>query len=115
MSRLPEHAGQPGTRLGVHAGRAERLGEEYARFTTTRPRTLVAAEPDQIRALPADIPGMWHAASTTDADRKQLLRALAEQVQVTVLGTSEKVEVGVELVWTGGHRTRTRIVRRWRD
>jgi hypothetical protein len=44
-----------------------------------------------------------------------LLRALVEQVQVTVLGTSEQVEVGVELVWTGGHRTRTRIVRRWRD
>jgi hypothetical protein len=44
-----------------------------------------------------------------------LLRALVEQVQVTVLGTSEKVEVGVELVWTGGQGTRTRIVRRWRD
>jgi hypothetical protein len=61
------------------------------------------------------MPGIWHAATTTDADRKQLLRALVEQVQVTVLGTSEQVEVGVELVWTGGHRTRTRIVRRWRD
>jgi hypothetical protein len=113
MSRLPGHAGQLGTRLGDRADRAERLGEEYAPFTTTRPRTPTAAERDQIRALAAGIPGMWHAATTTDADRKQWLRALVEQVQVTVLGTREKV--AAELVWTGGHRKRTRIVRRWRD
>jgi DNA invertase Pin-like site-specific DNA recombinase len=87
----------------------ERLGEEYARFTATRPRTLTVAERDQIRALAADIPGIWHARSTTDADRKQLLRALVEQVRVTVLGDSEKVDV--QIVWAGGHHTRTQIVR----
>jgi hypothetical protein len=87
----------------------ERLGEEYARFTATRPRTLAAAERDQIRALAADIPGIWHAPTTTDADRKQLLRALVEQVRVTVLGISEQVDVKV--VWAGGHHTETRIVR----
>jgi hypothetical protein len=87
----------------------ERLGEEYARFTAARPRTLTAAERDQIRTLAADIPGIWHAATTTDADRKQLLRALVDQVRITVLGTSEQVDV--EIVWAGGRRTRTRIVR----
>lgn len=87
----------------------ERLGEEYARFTATRPRALSAAEREQIRALAADIPGIWHAESTTDADRKQLLRALVEQVRVTVAGASEKVDV--EVVWAGGHRTATQIVR----
>jgi DNA invertase Pin-like site-specific DNA recombinase len=87
----------------------ERLGEEYERFTTARPRTLTAAERDQIRALAADIPGIWHAPTTTDADRKALLRALVEQVRVTVLGTSEKVDV--EITWAGGHRTGTQIVR----
>ncbi|MBW8767381.1 MAG: recombinase family protein [Geodermatophilales bacterium] len=87
----------------------ERLGEEYARFTAARPRALSAAERDQIRALAADVPGIWHAPSTTDADRKQLIRALVEQVHVSVLGVSEQVDV--EVVWAGGHRTRTRIVR----
>ena len=87
----------------------ERLGEEYARFTAARPRALSAAERDQIRALAADIPGIWYAPSTTDADRKQLLRALVEQVRVTVAGTSEKVDV--EIVWAGGPRTGTQIVR----
>ena len=81
----------------------QRLGEEYDRFTAARPRTLTAAEREQIRALAADLPAVWDAPTTTDADRKQLIRHLVEQVRVTVLGTSEKVDV--EVVWAGGHRT----------
>jgi DNA invertase Pin-like site-specific DNA recombinase len=87
----------------------ERLGEEYDRFTATRPRTLTPAERAQIRALAADIPAIWHAPTTTDADRKQLIRHLAGQVRLTVLGTSEKVDV--EIVWAGGHRTSAQITR----
>jgi len=49
----------------------QRLGEEYDRFTAARPRTLTAAEGDQIRALAADLPAVWNAPPTTDADRKQ--------------------------------------------
>jgi DNA invertase Pin-like site-specific DNA recombinase len=87
----------------------QRLGEEYHRFTAARPRTLRAAEREQIRALAADLPAVWDAATTTDADRKQLIRHLVEQVRVTVAGTSEKVDV--EVVWAGGHRTRAQITR----
>src|SRR4051794_39279918 len=90
------------------ARRQYQLAEPENRLVT-RPRALTAAEREQIRALAADIPGIWHAPTTTDADRKQLLRALVEQVRVTVLGASEQVDV--EIVWAGGHRTRTRIVR----
>ena len=87
----------------------QRLGEEYDRFTAARPRTLTAAERDQIRALAADLPAVWDAPTTTDADRKQLIRHLVEQVRVTVAGTSEKVDV--EVVWAGGHRTAAQITR----
>ncbi|WP_018639959.1 recombinase family protein [Parafrankia elaeagni] len=87
----------------------ERLGEEYDRFTTARPRTLTAAERDQIRSLAADVPGIWHAPSTTDADRKQLIRQLIEQVRVAVIDTTEQVQV--EIIWAGGHHTRSQIVR----
>ncbi len=90
------------------AGR-QRLGEEYDRFAAARPRTLTAAERDQIRALAADLPAVWDAPTTTDADRKQLIRHLVEQVRVTVLDTSEKVDV--EIVWAGGHRTAAQITR----
>ena len=87
----------------------QRLGEEYDRFTAARPRTLTAAERGQIRALAADLPAVWDAATTADADRKQLIRHLVEQVRVTVAGTSEKVDV--EVVWAGGHRTSAQITR----
>jgi hypothetical protein len=39
----------------------QRLGEEYDRFTAARPRTLTAAEREQIRALAADLPAVWNA------------------------------------------------------
>jgi Recombinase zinc beta ribbon domain len=90
------------------AGR-QRLGEEYDRLTAGRPRTLTAAEREQIRALAGDLPAVWDAPTTTDADRKQLIRHLVEQVRITVLGTSE--EVDVEVTWAGGHRTAGRVTR----
>src|SRR4029077_8330442 len=87
----------------------QRLAEEYDRFTAARPRTLTAAEREQIRALAADLPAVWDAATTTDADRKQLIRHLVEQVRITVAGTSEKADV--EVVWAGGPRTSAQITR----
>jgi hypothetical protein len=87
----------------------QRLGEEYDRFTAACPRTLTNAEREQIRALAADLPAVWSAPTTTDADRKQLIRHLIEQVRITVLGTSEKVDV--EVAWAGGHRTAAQITR----
>jgi DNA invertase Pin-like site-specific DNA recombinase len=87
----------------------QRLGEEYDRFTASRPRTLTPAERAQIRALAADVPAVWHAPTTTDADRKQLIRHLVDQVRVEVLGTSEKVDI--QVVCAGGHRTTGQISR----
>jgi hypothetical protein len=87
----------------------QRLGEEYDRFTASRPRVLTPAERSQIRLLADDIPAIWRAPTTTDADRKQLIRHLVERVQVEVIGTTETVEVHV--VWAGGHRTTAQIRR----
>jgi DNA invertase Pin-like site-specific DNA recombinase len=81
----------------------QQLREDYDRFTRTRPRTLTAAEQQAIAALASDIPGLWTAPTTTDADRKQLLRALVEQVTITVVGSSERVEVAI--TWAGGQTT----------
>jgi DNA invertase Pin-like site-specific DNA recombinase len=87
----------------------QRLGEEYARFTATRPRALTPAEREQIRSLAADIPAIWHAPTTTDADRKHLIRQLVEQIQIEVIGNSERVRV--QITWAGGHRTDAEVVR----
>jgi len=90
------------------AGR-QRLGEDYDRHLAARPRALTAAGREQIRALAADLPAVWHAQTTTDADRKQLLRHLIEEVTVTVIGDSEHADV--EVTWAGGHRTTGRVTR----
>jgi hypothetical protein len=88
---------------------AERLAADYARFRETQPLTLTAAEREAIGALAADLPALWHAATTTDADRKDLLRVLIEKITVAVVGDSEQVDVTI--TWAGGHETRGRAIR----
>ena len=87
----------------------QRLGEDYDRHLASRPRALTPAEREQVRALAADLPAVWNAETTTDADRKQLLRHLIENVTVTVIGDSEQADV--EITWAGGHRTTGRVIR----
>ena len=86
-----------------------RLREDYDRFTRTRPQSLTPAQQQAITALAGDIEGLWAAPTTTDADRKQLIRALVDQVTITVAGTSEQVTVTIG--WAGGHTTRDQTVR----
>jgi DNA invertase Pin-like site-specific DNA recombinase len=87
----------------------QRLREDYDRFTRSRPQPLTPAQQRAITALASDIPGLWAASTTTDADRKQLIRALVDQVTITVAGTSERV--AVEIGWAGGHATHAETVR----
>jgi DNA invertase Pin-like site-specific DNA recombinase len=87
----------------------QRLREDYDRFSRTRPRALTPAQQQAIAALASDLPGLWAAPTTTDADRKQLIRALVEQVTITVVGRSERVTVAI--TWAGGHTTNGHTVR----
>jgi DNA invertase Pin-like site-specific DNA recombinase len=85
------------------------LQEAYDRFVREQPAALTAAERETIRALSTDIPALWKAASTTAADRKDLLRHLVERVVVTVQGESELVDVSVE--WAGGYASQHQLIR----
>ena len=87
------------------AALAERaqLGEEYERYQRARPARLSAGELAAIRALASDIPALWAAPTTTVADRKRLIRAVIESVQVTADGATERVHATI--TWAGGHRT----------
>ncbi len=87
----------------------EQLGEQYTRFTAATPRILTPAERDTVRALAGDIPALWHAPTTSFADRKQLIRLIIEKITVEVRGDSEQVDVAV--TWAGGHTSTARIVR----
>jgi DNA invertase Pin-like site-specific DNA recombinase len=81
----------------------DRLRREYDRFTTTRPRILTAAERAAIIAAATDLPGLWNAPTTTQTDRKDLLRLLIQDITVAVVGISERVDVTI--CWAGGHTT----------
>ena len=61
----------------------ERLEREYT--SLPRPSTLVASpeERQRILALAQDLSTVWHAATTTYAERKQLLRFLIKDVTLT--------------------------------
>jgi hypothetical protein len=87
----------------------QRLREDYDRFIRTRPQPLTPAQQRAIAALAGDIEGLWAAPTTTDADRKQIIRALVDQVTITVAGTSEHVTVTID--WAGGHTTRGQTIR----
>jgi hypothetical protein len=88
---------------------ADRLDRDYQRFCDTHPVTLSAADRDAITALANDLPTLWAAETTTDADRKELLRTLIEKITIAVVGDSELVDVTI--VWAGGHETTGQAVR----
>jgi hypothetical protein len=56
-----------------------------------------------------DIPVLWAAASTTDADRKEIIRQIVERVIVDVQGSSERVKVRIE--WIGGGSSEGAVIR----
>ena len=88
---------------------AGRLQGDYQRFTEELPKTLTTAERAAIQALASDLPRVWDAPSTTQADRKELLRILIDRITVAVAGTSELVDVTI--TWAGGHQTTGQAIR----
>lgn len=86
-----------------------RLTEEYERFCRSQPATLSATEQEQIRSLARDIPRLWHADTTTAAERQRLVRFLIEQVEVGVQGETDQVEAAIR--WAGGFVSRHTLAR----
>jgi len=74
--------------------------QELQRRTHQQPRALTPAERDTILSLADDLDAVWSAASTTDRDRKELLRAFLEEVILT--RDSAAHEVRLTLRWHGG-------------
>jgi DNA invertase Pin-like site-specific DNA recombinase len=85
------------------------LEEAYHRFLQQQPRILTNEERDAIRQLAADIPALWNAPTTTDADRKEIIRQVVERVEVDAQGTSEQVRI--RITWAGGGQTEGVLIR----
>lgn len=78
----------------------QRLEAEFERFTQTCPRLLDEADREPIRRRAEEVPALWHAPSTTAADRRPIARLLLERVVLTVDSDDDRVAVRVE--WAGG-------------
>lgn len=87
----------------------KRVEEEYDRFRYSQPRLLTEEEREGIRRLAENIPALWQASTTTDGERKEIIRQVIERVIVAAKGESELVHVAVE--WFGGVRTDGEMVR----
>jgi DNA invertase Pin-like site-specific DNA recombinase len=73
---------------------------ELARREQQHPRTLSPEEKKKLRHLGSDLHQVWAAPTTTDRDRKELLRALLEEVIVTV--NKPERSAHLTLRWKGG-------------
>ncbi|MGH2722131.1 MAG: recombinase family protein [Actinomycetota bacterium] len=80
---------------------------ELARRERLRPRSLAPEERATLLALGRDVGRVWSAPTTTDRDRKELLRTLLEEVIVAV----ERAEFRADLTlrWRGGAITELRV------
>jgi DNA invertase Pin-like site-specific DNA recombinase len=103
VARTLEHAWE--TALTDEA----RLAAEYERLKRTQPHKPSPAELVAVRELTHDLPALWRATSTTQAERQTIVRLLLQRVLVEVVGGSEKV--GVECHWHGGVCTTHELTR----
>jgi DNA invertase Pin-like site-specific DNA recombinase len=76
---------------------------ELERRQQQRPRTLSLEEKNRLRALGSDLRKVWTAPTTTDRDRKELLRTLLEEVIVAVYRFEHRAHL--TLRWRGGELT----------
>jgi hypothetical protein len=106
------HAVEPENRLvarGLETAWDQRLRElehaerELALREQQQPRGLGPAEAQRLRALGADLCQVWDAQTTTARDKKELLRALLEDVTIAVERDDERADV--ILRWRGGTLT----------
>ena len=76
---------------------------ELQRREQQRPRALSPEEKNKIRSLGSELSKVWMAPTTTDRDRKELLRTLVEEVIVTVDRPERRAHL--TLRWRGGTLT----------
>jgi DNA invertase Pin-like site-specific DNA recombinase len=77
--------------------------QEHAAAQRSALAPLTAEEQAAARALASDLPAVWHAPTTTAADRERLLRLVIQEVAVTVAPDHRAADVVIR--WSGGATT----------
>jgi hypothetical protein len=78
----------------------QKLEKSFAEVKEQSHFTVTADEEQRIRALAQDLPKIWKAPTTTDRERKQLLRYAISEVQLDGVRESGKIEIRV--TWRSG-------------
>jgi DNA invertase Pin-like site-specific DNA recombinase len=78
--------------------------DDLARFRSSRPTPLSDDDIQWLRRAGADLKAVWQAPTTTDRDRKHLLRCLISEVIVTV--NRERAVADLVVRWAGGASTK---------
>ena len=82
---------------------------ELRRREQQRPRTLSEEERQRVHLLGSDLRLVWTAPTTTDRDRKELLRTLIEEVILNVERKEKERHADVTLRWRGGMITKLNV------
>jgi hypothetical protein len=90
-------------------GREREVREDYDRFLSQTPPSLTDEERTRIGSLASEISVLWDAASTTNTDRKEMIRCVVDRVVVHVRCDSDLVDVAIH--WAGGYESHHEIKR----
>jgi DNA invertase Pin-like site-specific DNA recombinase len=108
----PEHrlvAAELERRWNEKLERVARLEQAYARAELETHWTLSLKERETIRTLAQDLPALWRSETTTNRERKQLLRMAVDSVQLD--GVSQPGQIDIQILWRTGTITTLRVGR----
>jgi DNA invertase Pin-like site-specific DNA recombinase len=108
----PEHrlvAAELERRWNEKLERVARLEQAYARAEREAHWAISPLERETIRTLAQDLPALWRAETTTNRERKQLLRLAIDSVQLD--GVSHPGQIDVQITWRTGTITTIQVTR----
>ncbi len=88
-------------------GAVDREERALLALNRARPAALTDTERHALGQVARNLPGLWAAKTTTQRDRKELLRALVREVVVTIDRGEHRADV--EVFWEGGARTELQV------
>jgi len=93
-------AGELERRWNVKLERVAQLERSYAQAERDAEWSLTKEERGAITKLSQDLPAIWHAETTTNQERKQLLRMVIECVQLD--GMRQAGQIEIQIRWRSG-------------
>jgi hypothetical protein len=87
----------------------DKLERSFAEATQQAHFEVTTEERPRVLALAQDLPMIWNASTTTDRERKQLLRYAISEVQLD--GVSESGKIEIQITWRSGAVTVHKIDR----